>query len=106
MVFLIVFINYQVEKLSTRDIEKYLFKFLNDKNENDNFNPDIVIDINDENKKQDNSDNKEEEDKDDKSILQNSEENNTPKERALPIVTAANTKFYIASCIYNMAPKL
>ena len=30
MTFLVIFISYQVEKLSNRDMEKYLFKFIND----------------------------------------------------------------------------
>ena len=158
MAFLIAFISYRVEKLSTRDMEKYLISFLNNSETIDESNlTDSAIDINEENKKQDNDNNKGEDDTDDKIKLQNSEENNkeksnkyknkfflsefifqfkrikniflfilitsiiqfslflyrvkfwinfNSKERALPIATAANTKFYIASCICNMGPKI
>ena len=165
MVFLVIFISYQVEKLSNRDMEKYLFKFINNSEDiNEPNNIDNTIDIHEENIKQINEmENKEEEnkeedkDKDDKELIKSSEDNNeeksnkyqtkfflsdfifkfkkikniflfilitsiiqfclflyrvkfwiyfTPKEKALPIATAQNTTFYIASVVCNMMPKL
>ena len=164
MVFLIIFISYQVEKLSNRDVEKFLFKFIsNSEDINEPDNVDNTIDIHEENNKQINeNENKEEKkeedkDKDDKELIKNSEDNTeeksdkyqtkfflsdfifqfkkikniflfilitsiiqfclflyrvkfwiyfTPKEKALPIATAQNTTFYIASIICNMEPKL
>ena len=157
MVFLVILISYQVEKLSSRDMENYLFKFVNNSEEiNESNEDDNTIDINEENNKENNDINTQEnkeiklnvinikEDKEQKSdkyinkfflsdfIINFKKLKNvllfifitsiiqfslflyrvkfwiyfTPKEKALPIATAQNTKFYIASSICNMMPIL
>ena len=153
MIFLVIFITYQVEKLSSRDTEKYLFKFINNSEEiNESENIDNTIDIHEDNNKE----NLDINNTNDKIEIKNDEENNeikdnkyinkfflsefifnfkkikyifffifitsiiqfslflyrikfwinfTPKEKALPLVTVQNTKFYITSIVYNMFPK-
>ena len=152
MIFLVIFITYQVEKLSSRDTEKYLFKFINNSEEiNESENIDNTIDIHEDNNKE----NLDINNTNDKIEIKNDEENNeikdnkyinkfflsefifnfkkikyifffifitsiiqfslflyrikfwinfTPKEKALPIATAQNTKFYITAILCNIMP--
>ena len=147
---MVIIITSQVEKLSTKDIEKYLFKFINNSekiNESNDINN--TIDINEGDDKE-NINLNSQEDKDNKIKIKSEGENNelknnkyvnkyflsefiinfkkikniflfifitsiiqlslflyrvkfwiyfTPKEKALPISTVQNTKFYIASVI-------
>ena len=152
MIFVIIIITSQVEKLSTRDMEKYLFRFISNREEiNEPNDINNIIDIHEDNNK-DNINIKD--GKGDKIEKQNDQENNvnrkeyinkyflndflinfkkikniflfifitsiiqlflffyrvkfwiyfTPKEKALPIATAQNTKFYIASVVCNITP--
>ena len=155
MVCLVILISYQVEKLSTRDMEKYLFKFINNSEEIiETIDEDNTIDIHEENNKENNDINNQE-NKEDKLTVINIKEDKeqksekymnkfflsdfvikfkklknillfisitsiiqfflflyrvkfwiifTPKEKALPIATAQNTKFYIAASICNIMP--
>ena len=155
MVCLVILISYQVEKLSSGDMEKYLFKFINNSEEiNETIDEYNTIDIHEENNKENNDINNQE-NKEDKLTVINIKEDKeqksekymnkfflsdfvikfkklknillfisitsiiqfflflyrvkfwiifTPKEKALPIATAQNTKFYIAASICNIMP--
>lgn len=150
MIFVIIIVTYYINKLSSRNMEEYLFNFISNR---DNLNElnivDNTIDIKEEDKK-DNEDNKAiiENTADDKHDVNISKQESkcflsglltlfkrkrnilffilclsliqyilflyrikfwihfTPKEKALPIATAQNTKFYITAAIYNMEPKI
>ena len=99
MVFLVILISYQVEKLSTRDMDQYLFKFVNTNEDmNESNNVDNSIGIHEENNKQNNEENNKEEN-DDKNLIKNSEENINEKNNKY------TNKFFLSEFLYQFKRK-
>ena len=83
MIFLVIIISYQVEKLSQGDMEKYLFKFVNNSEEiNESNNDDNTIDINEDNNNENNKESNDinnKENKEDKLTIINIKEDKEQK---------------------------